>query len=270
MKRNPHWNRVSIYDLTAGRVKLAPDDGVLFVESDKALVSDFLNKGDCPDPARCIYWSDDIHHNDDMFDMDMVRVSAYGYLVQGCFSLPHFAQSCFFKFTESPKPRVIVSGARHEPRGLRTEALKHAAVDELAHGQYFQESYANVVSGYLAALVVTHNASRRYLVAKFFEVAATGSLLLADDRVRGELEVLGFRDRVHCLFCNAKNVRVKIDYVLDPQNRSVVDAIRRLGQSLVRKNHSLVNRLDELDLIVDYVLLTRPTTVDARRTLWPH
>ena len=267
-KNEGFWHRISITELMGSSQTF---DAILFVETDKRLVQSYVEARPKIDKNRCVYWSDDIHHDDALFPLDMVRISAYGYLVPGMYTLPHFAQECFFRpVTESkPKTCVLISGAKHRENRLRETVLVHPRAVELEYGKIFQKDYGDRLSQCLAALAVTHAETRAYVVAKFFEIPASGALLLADDRVRSALLTLGFRDRVHCIFCNENNVVSKIDYVMNPKNRAVVDAIRMRGQSLVVNFHGIGNRLLLLDSILMDVLPTSARRVDAVTAKWP-
>jgi hypothetical protein len=267
-KKQELWTRTTMAALLVSEELW---DAILFVESDKTLVQEYVSSRPCLDTSRCIYWSDDIHHDDARLLLDMVRVSAYGYLVPGMYSLPHFAQQCFFQPVTESKPRacVLVSGAKHQENRLRQAAIAHPLSVELEYGPFFQEAYGIRISQCLAALASTHADTRAYVTAKFFEIPASGALLLADDRVKSALLTLGFRDRVHCLFCNEHNVAPKIDFILNPKNRTVVDAIRKQGQIHVMAYHALDNRLMLLDSILQDVLPKSARKVDARLVHWP-
>ena len=267
-KNRASWFRTTMADL------LASDkcyDAILFVESDKKLVQKYISSNPQLDTSRCMYWSDDIHHDDSLSDLDMVRISAYGNLVPGMYSLPHFAQRCFFRpvVESQPEACVLISGAKHLDNRLRAASLGHPMCVELEYGPFFQEAYSLRLSQCLAALAVTHADTRAYVVAKFFEIPASGALLLADDRVKTALVTLGFRDRVHCIFCNEHNVREKIDFIMNPKNRVIVDAIRKHGQTLVVTYHGLGNRLLLLDSIIQDVLPKSARKVDSRLVNWP-
>ena len=95
--------------------------------------------------------------------------------------------------------------------------------------------YARNIARHLAAF--TDGLMYGYLVAKFFEIPATGALLLGEERMKGALASLGFRDGVHYLSVGPENLKARIEEALDRKNRKAIDEIRRQGQKLVLERH---------------------------------
>jgi hypothetical protein len=81
-----------------------------------------------------------------------------------------------------------------------------------------------------------------YIVAKFFEIPATGALLLADDTVSEPLKRLGFEAGRHYVPVSQKNLKAQIEYVLSESNYDELDQIRRNGQALVHEQHKTSDR----------------------------
>jgi hypothetical protein len=79
-------------------------------------------------------------------------------------------------------------------------------------------------------------------VAKFFEVPATGALLLADDTVSEPLSRLGFVAGRHYVPVSQKNLKSQIEYVLSESSHDELDQIRRNGYALVHKQHQTCDR----------------------------
>ena len=86
-----------------------------------------------------------------------------------------------------------------------------------------------------------------YTVAKFFEIPATGSLLLADASVSDPLLKLGFVEYQHYVPVHADRIQAAIEFALDPANRATVDGIRRAGQDLVLARHTTRHRAKLID-----------------------
>jgi hypothetical protein len=82
----------------------------------------------------------------------------------------------------------------------------------------------------------------RYIVAKFFEIPATGALLLADDTVSEHLNKLGFVAGRHYVPVSQENLEKQIEYVLSESNHDELDQIRRNGQALVHEQHKTSDR----------------------------
>jgi hypothetical protein len=100
--------------------------------------------------------------------------------------------------------------------------------------------YATKINKLRAAF--TDCSKYRYIVAKYFEIPATGSLLIAEGTVSEWLAQLGFVPGTHYLAVSAENLEQIIQYVLNEENHGRIDAIRRRGQELVRKAHKTSDR----------------------------
>jgi len=105
--------------------------------------------------------------------------------------------------------------------------------------------YASKIHRFKAA--VTDALTFRYLVAKYFEIPATGALLMADGVVGEPLRCLGFMDNVHYISVSEENLEEKIQYVLDENNETRIDAIRQRGQQLVLSSHRTSDRARLID-----------------------
>ena len=87
----------------------------------------------------------------------------------------------------------------------------------------------------------------KYVVAKYFEIPATGALLFADDAVSGPLRELGFMENRHYLSVSKENLEERIQYVLDGRNHEELDEIRRRGQKLVWERHKTSDRARQIN-----------------------
>jgi FkbM family methyltransferase len=82
----------------------------------------------------------------------------------------------------------------------------------------------------------------RLTVPKYFEIAAAGALLFAQET--DDLECLGFRHMENCVIFNRSNFEALArQYLSRPQDYL---AIRQNGRELVRERHSLSQRIDAL------------------------
>jgi hypothetical protein len=100
--------------------------------------------------------------------------------------------------------------------------------------------YARRINASRAAFTDASNFN--YLLAKFFEIPATGSLLLADAAVEKELSQLGFCQRVHYVPVSEATLERELRYVLDANNHAELDEMRRRGQHLVWERHKTSDR----------------------------
>lgn len=107
--------------------------------------------------------------------------------------------------------------------------------------------YAAKINNYRAGF--TDCLRYNYMVAKYFEIPATGALLLADDGVAGQLKELGLMENRHYLPVSSDDLEEKIQYVLDEKNHQELDKIRRRGQKLIWKRHKTSDRARLIDEI---------------------
>src|SRR5262249_20732708 len=115
------------------------------------------------------------------------------------------------------------------------------------HCQYDYESNEAIGRGYAARLnqyrvAFTDALTYKYIVAKYFEIPATGALLLADSAVSEPLRRIGFIENEHYLPVSIENLEERIRYVLDEANHQELDKIRRKGQELVCRKHKTIDR----------------------------
>lgn len=176
--------------------------------------------------------------------------------------IPHAASPDFLlPIDETPAPVVFVSGAvsEHYPMRMRMRELARRR-PELArvhvhpgyYGRYdyagddrVGRGYAEKIGACLAAF--TDGLRYRYIVAKHFEIPATGALLIADRACAPQLAMLGFVDGEHYVSASADDLEHVVERALEPQNRDEIDAIRRRGHALVHARHTTACRAREID-----------------------
>jgi hypothetical protein len=105
--------------------------------------------------------------------------------------------------------------------------------------------YARSLNRYRAAF--TDSSRYRYLVAKFFEIPATGALLLADSAASPILREFGFFENEHYIAVSAGDIDAQLRYVLDERNHSDLDAVRKRGQAIVWERHKTSDRARLID-----------------------
>ena len=103
--------------------------------------------------------------------------------------------------------------------------------------------YVEWLRGHDAAIAAGSDAPQyRLTVPKYFEIAAAGVLLFAQET--DDLECLGFRHMENCVIFNRSNFEALArQYLSRPQEYL---AIRQNGRELVRQRHSLSQRMDTL------------------------
>ena len=179
--------------------------------------------------------------------------------------VPHSASMDFVvPLNETPERAVFLSGAMtdHYPLRRQLKALSEESGLPIAffdhpgyHCGFDHDSDARVGNGYRKTDRQAHPREMTdgliygYLVAKFFEIPATGTLLLGEERMKDSLASLGFCDGVHYLSISPGNLKSRIEEALDPMNRKEIDAIRRQGQMLVLKRHLVQHRAKQIDQV---------------------
>ena len=178
-------------------------------------------------------------------------------------SCPHSINNKFMiAYNENPINRALLSGCaklinypfRHYVHSLSLikkdgieaypiDVLEHLTYKKPAH-QYYGYNYIKYLNKYIACITSSATSRLPYVVAKFFEIPASGSLLLADDTyVKNALNGFGFVDGENYISANANNIKEKILFVTNPANRELVDKIRRNGYEFVWNNHTLMHRV---------------------------
>jgi len=199
-------------------------------------------------------------------------LSTYGYVWESFYPefcgtkkvvwIPHSASPDFMlPYNHNPENSILLSGAigRYYPLRQKMRALCEQGSYSIAYRQhpgyytgYDYESnqdiggaYAEKINSYRAAF--TDSLIYRYVVAKYFEIPATGALLFADDAVREPLQELGFIENRHYLPVSMENLEERIEYVLDKRNHEELDEIRRRGQELVWERHKTSDRARQIN-----------------------
>lgn len=88
----------------------------------------------------------------------------------------------------------------------------------------------------------------RLTTPKYFETAAAGSLLFAQDT--DDLQRLGFEDGTNCIVFSKANFRSHVEtYLADRANEDWL-IIRKAGREFIRKRHTIGSRLSMLEVHV--------------------
>ncbi|HEY0157934.1 MAG TPA: glycosyltransferase [Thermoanaerobaculia bacterium] len=243
-------------------------DTILFWESYVQAArygQEFLDRG-----TRLYVMTDDLHHRRNGMERALLLadgvLSSYAPRLDQFWPrvdparvtwMPHAAGPDFLlPMNESPRPVVFVSGAMGEAyplrRAMRELALRRpglAVVHEhpgydltFDHGndprvgRGYALAMQSCLAGFTDALV------HQYVVAKHFEIPATGALLVADRVVAPQLADLGFIDGVHYVSATAEDLEPIVERALDPRFRDEVEAIRRRGHALVHARHTVEHR----------------------------
>jgi hypothetical protein len=233
---------------------------------------------DCRKYILCddLHWWGDAMRRDkhEAFSLCETIFSTYGYIFDQYYPefsntknivwIPHSASPDFLlPYNEHPENVILLSGAinKHYPLRQQMRELYDAGLHRIVydqhpgyHCEYDYEKSARVGRAYAGRInscraAFTDSLTYKYTVAKYFEIPATGALLLADCAVSEPLKEIGFLEWVHYVPVSSRDLECKVRYVLDENNHDEVDGIRRRGQELVRQRHKSSDRAKLIDEI---------------------
>lgn len=199
-------------------------------------------------------------------------LSTYGYIwnrfypefcgVKKVVWVPHSASPDFLLgYNQHAENSIFLSGAMtvHYPLRRQMKVLQEHSSYSIAyhcHPGYYcgydyeknediGRAYAEKINRHRAGF--TDSLIYKYVVAKYFEIPATGALLFADDAVSGPLKELGFIENRHYLPGSKGNLEERVQYILDKRNHEELDEIRRRGQELVWERHKTSDRARQIN-----------------------
>jgi len=207
---------------------------------------------------------------------DLILVPYYGYFkrmwpqfVEKTIFFPHFFAShdryCKLEYNKTPKMKCLLTGNIKSDRYPIRWAVKEAVlndkemknlVDILRHPRHIKtqhwtreeggerEKYAKTMNEYFC--VVTDSSTWDLLLTKYFEIPATGALLLADKPDDGR--EAGLIPWKHYVPITKEQVVSQIKDCL--KNPEKYEEIRREGMEFVRANHSVNNRFNQIKKIL--------------------
>lgn len=176
--------------------------------------------------------------------------------------IPHAASPDFIlPYNDRPENSIFVSGAISQHYPLRQQMMNLLAHQSYSikshrhpgyHVGYDYNSNPNIGRGYAEKINkhrvgFTDSLTFKYVVAKYFEIPATGALLLAEGAVKEPLKELGFIENRHYIPVSQENLEERVKYVLDEKNREELDQVRRRAQELVWQRHTTNDRAKSID-----------------------
>ncbi len=176
--------------------------------------------------------------------------------------VPHSASPDFvMPFNDQPQNALLLSGCVNEHYPLRQRVKKlrdeerypirlhehpgYGAEFDYERDPRIGAGYARLIHRYKAAF--TDSLWMKYVVAKYFEIPATGALLFADSAVSQQLKELGLLENLHYIPASRENLEDQIRYILNPSHDSELDEIRRRGQEVVLSRHKTSDRAKLID-----------------------
>lgn len=226
-----------------------------------------------PRPIRVIGYMKDIHHFGNpqaedaykrMFERYDVILSSADELFHGLY--PEYVGKMLYfpdffgpheryelPYNEKPTMRCLVSGTvSQEVYPLRQHILSNGSEEyldylpgPLAGHDVIGDKYARLLNSYFCC--ATCSSVFNYTLAKYWEITAAGSLLIAN--TTSDLEKLGMVPNEHFVPINFENAICTIKKVLaDPER---YEPIRRAGMEYVRENHSIRNRFETMKGVIN-------------------
>ena len=173
------------------------------------------------------------------------------------------------KYNNNPINKVLVSGAvnikvypnRHkmiEKSRLNSNIIhyKKPYVPDKNNinnnNAFFGRKYIKLLSNYLICYTDDSIDSTPYLLSKFFEIMSSGALLLTTNKnTKKYFHKLGFIDEIHYISTTIEDIDKKIEYLLNKENRKLVDEIRINGYNEVYKYNTIEHRTKQLNDILN-------------------
>lgn len=181
------------------------------------------------------------------------------------FFAPHYDYA-ELEFNDNPKRKCLLSGQTRSQYPIRSVVMERVSKDPALRKQieilehprpdckrfFTRENkaywgYANILHEYFCCLTDDGAPENTQVAGKYFEIPATGSLLLAP--IAPDLDQLDLIPGVHFVPIRKETVFSQIgDCLIHPRK---YQKIRQDGMELVRKNHSINNRFFQLKEILE-------------------
>ena len=181
------------------------------------------------------------------------------------FSLYHAASAKFFAIEDNQSriSKALLSGAVHPSYyPLRVAAVKliegnFGLIEHYVHPGYgivdpvkTQEAYIETIKKYkiaIAGMVYGPELYAPYVIAKHFEIPATGTPMITDELLEPFLQKIGFIKNVNYIAASSENLKQTIEYWLKPENEAQLKQIGQKGYDLVKAKHTLDARVKMFD-----------------------
>jgi hypothetical protein len=171
--------------------------------------------------------------------------------------VPHAASPEFMlPFNEHSRNSVLLSGALGPAYPLRQQMKSLCDLGTLPivhvphpgyHEYYNHATDPRVGCGYAGLIhrfrsVFTDSSIHRYIVAKHFEIPATGALLIAERAAADLLGQLGMVEGEHYIATSSTELEATIRFVVDECHHPELDQVRQRGQRLIWEKHTTSER----------------------------
>lgn len=156
----------------------------------------------------------------------------------------------FSDINKTPVLKCLISGCTNKKiyplryfaacqNNRHIEILKHPGYKKIdIKNSKVGIDYYKILRNYFCCLATSSKLN--YVVRKYFEIPAVGSLLLANKT--NDLCKLGFKKDMHYVEISKHNLLSKLDDILTHPDK--FDRIRRSGRLFILENHSIKNRFE--------------------------
>jgi len=252
---------------------ITEDVVLVFRSPEKNNLKRFSNLYKLPKNKKLIgYWSD-IHNNkknkqymrtlNRMMDRCDKILCPYDHVFRSNFkdsiykyiNFPQFAiheRYSNLRFNEAPIMKCLLSGhlsRRAYPIRDKILFLRHKYVDILRHPGFkytgtsnevykLRDDYSNELNKYFCC--ITTPSRFNFSVAKYMEIPASGSLLLA--KYTPDLDLFGFEDGINYIRIDENNFSDKLDHIISEPDK--YENIRKNGREFILNNYTEKNNLN--------------------------
>ena len=187
-----------------------------------------------------------------------------------CFNLYQAAGEVYdqtIHFSEK-KGKLLISGATaagyyplrqhaknlmQQETSLPIEVRPHPGYDPIRDAKRESTEYSQNINNYKLALAGTAPFPEKtpgpYLIAKHFEIPASGTAMITDEIIAPYLASLGFEENKHYITATVENLKDKVLFWLADENQDQLLKITRAGQALVKQHHTIKIRASTFDKI---------------------
>jgi hypothetical protein len=147
-------------------------------------------------------------------------------------------------YNPTPINKVILSGNININIYPERLQLKELNLPNVYHLEFCQLSeYTKELNKYLCSFVsnvsmwnpgTKSKVNTKFLLLKYLEVLASGSLLLAEKCIQKEFETIGLISGLNCYMTSMNDIKSSIDYILNPENIDKINEIRLNGYNFYK------------------------------------
>lgn len=159
---------------------------------------------------------------------------------------------CIIPINNNPINKILISGNISNlgyPERYQLLKFNNVEKKEMSETKWTSEDeYAKYLNNYICCfsssvypinLTTNTNSNTHLILLKTYEILGSGSLLLMPLTEKSYLENIGLFDNVNCMLINMeddKKIQEKLDYIINPNNRELIDRIRIAGQNHGKNN----------------------------------